>query len=148
MTTLIKICGLTDSVALETAIESGANFAGLTFYGPSPRNIDLDSAAALADRARGRIRIVAVSVDADDGHLAAIADRIKPDFLQLHGSESPDRCVEVAGQTGIGIIKALGVSNSGDLEKADRYKDACAYLLLDAKAPAGARPTRRSGTIV
>ena len=135
MTTLIKICGLTDGEALETAIESGANFAGLTFYGPSPRNIDLDRAAALADQARGRIRLVAVSVNAEDGEIAAIADRVKPDFLQLHGSESPDRCVDVAKRTGIGTIKALGVSDKDDLAKAGLYESVCDYLLLDAKAP-------------
>ncbi len=135
MTTLIKICGLTDREALETVIDSGADFAGLTFYGPSPRNIDLDSAAALADQARGRIRIVAVSVNADDGLLTSIADQIKPDFLQFHGSESPDRCVETTERTGIAIIKALGVSDRDDLAKADLYKSVCAYLLLDAKAP-------------
>lgn len=135
MTTLIKICGLTDSAALETVIESGADMAGLVFFEPSPRNVGLDRAAALADQARGRIRIVALSVNADNALLDTIADRIKPDLLQFHGSESPQRCVEIAERTGIGIIKAIGVSARDDLTRAYAYQDVCAYLMLDAKAP-------------
>lgn len=135
MTTLIKICGLTDSAALETAIEAGADLAGLVFFEPSPRNIELGHAADLADQARGRVRIVALSVNADDALLHAVADRIRPDFLQFHGSESPQRCVEVAERTGIGVIKAIGVSAGEDLARTEEYESVCAYVMLDAKAP-------------
>lgn len=138
MTTLIKICGLTDSTALETAIQAGADLAGLVFFEPSPRNIGLDRAADLADQARGRVRIVALSVNADDSLIESIAERIKPDLMQFHGSERPERCAEITERTGIGVIKAIGVSGGADLAATDAYERACAYVMLDAKPPKNA----------
>ena len=45
---------LDDGVLLvERALEAGADYVGFVFYGPSPRNVDMDNAKVLADTARG-----------------------------------------------------------------------------------------------
>jgi phosphoribosylanthranilate isomerase len=135
MTTEIKICGLKDADALETAIEAGADLAGIVFFARSPRNLDLARAADLAKRARGRIGLVALTVDADDRLIDDIVATVRPDMLQFHGSESPERVADVRDRTGLGIIKAMGVSGADDLAAAEPYAGPCARLLLDAKPP-------------
>lgn len=138
MKTEIKICGLKDPEALETAIAEGADLVGMVFFAKSPRHIEIDVAAALAERARGRVRLVALTVDADDALIDAVADKVRPDMIQFHGSESPDRVREIGERTGLGAIKAIGVSGAAELARADAYAAACDRLLLDAKPPAGA----------
>ncbi|HSM42480.1 MAG TPA: phosphoribosylanthranilate isomerase [Afifellaceae bacterium] len=138
MTTEIKICGLNDPEALETAIAEGADLAGMVFFPKSPRHVEFDAAAALAERARDRIRLVALTVDAGDALIDAVAGRVRPDMIQFHGRESPDRVREVAERTGLGTIKAVGVSGAADLARGDAYAGMCDRLLLDAKPPAGA----------
>ena len=62
----VKICGLSTADTVEAAIAAGASFVGLVFYPKSPRNVSLERAQALADQARGRAKVVALTVDAAD----------------------------------------------------------------------------------
>ena len=135
MMTEIKICGLKDRSALETAIDAGADLAGFVFFANSPRNLDMAQAATLSQIARGRIRLVALTVNADDRLIDDITAIVQPDLLQLHGRESPDDAARLAARTGLGIIKAVGISGPADLEATGDYADVCDYLLLDAKPP-------------
>ena len=91
MTLLVKICGLRTAEALDAALEAGADMVGFVFFAPSPRHLHLDVARALGARVNGRARKVALSVDAGDDDLGAIVDALKPDLLQLHGKETPER---------------------------------------------------------
>ncbi len=135
-----KICGIATSEALDAALAGGARFVGLVFYAKSPRNLSLETAAALAARARGRAEIVAVVVDAPDALLAQIAAAIAPDFLQAHGGESPARIAALRQFAGKGVIKALGVARSEDLAQTRAFEAAADMLLFDAKPPPGGLP--------
>ena len=95
-----KICGINTREALTAALDGGADYVGFVFFGPSPRHLDIAAARSLAERARGNARIVALTVDAGDAVLDEIANEIAPDFLQLHGSESPERVAEVKEKFG------------------------------------------------
>lgn len=142
MPTEVKICGLSDPEGVDTALEAGADFVGFVFFPPSPRNIAIARAVTLAERARGKARIVALTVEADDALLSEIAAELKPDLLQLHGKETPERTAAVRAATGLPIMKALGVSEAADLERTGDYAVAD-RLLLDAKPPKDA--TRPGG---
>ena len=85
MTIDVKICGLKTEAALEAALESGADYVGLVFHAASPRNIDLARARRLAEKARGKAKIVALLVDPDDRRLADVVAAVDPDVIQLHG---------------------------------------------------------------
>jgi len=115
MTLEIKICGLSTAVGLDAAITAGADLAGLVVFPPSPRHVDLAAGRALAARARGRIAIVALTVDADDALLGDIVAEIVPDILQLHGRESPARVAAVRARFGRPVMKALPVATAADL---------------------------------
>ncbi len=131
-----KICGLSTAEAVEAALAGGASHVGFMFFPKSPRNIAPAAAAALADAARGRAQIVAVTVDATDEDLSAILPMLKPDLVQLHGQETPARAAEIADR--VPVIKVLHVSEAADLDAAAAYEPIAAHLMFETKPPAGA----------
>jgi phosphoribosylanthranilate isomerase len=137
MPILVKICGLSTPAAVDAAIDAGADMVGFVFFARSPRQVSVPKAAELARRARGHAAIVALTVDADDAALADIVDSLRPDLLQLHGREGPERLAHLHARFGIKLMKAIGVARRDDLASADAYASAD-RLLLDAKPPADA----------
>jgi phosphoribosylanthranilate isomerase len=135
-----KICGIRDAAALDAAIEGGARFIGLVFFPGSPRRVSLDEAAALAARARGRTEVVALTVDAPDQLLEAVAGLVRPDWLQAHGQESPARVAAMRRFASRGVIKAIGVARAADLTEASAFEPVADMLLFDAKPPPGGLP--------
>lgn len=136
MSVEVKICGLKTPAALEAALAGGADYVGLVFFPPSPRNVTPETATALAAKARGRARIVALTVDPDDALLDAIVAAAAPDLIQLHGDETPERVAEVRARWGRRIIKAVPVETAGDVQEARRYQAVADLVLFDARAPA------------
>lgn len=138
MVTKAKICGITTLEALDAAISGGAEYIGLVFYAKSPRHLDIATAKGLAERARGKAKIVALTVDADDATLREIVDTVAPDILQLHGKETPVRVAAIKEQFGGQVIKAIAVATADDAAQARGYAGIADLILFDAKAPPGA----------
>ena len=135
MSAQVKICGISTVEALDVAIANGADFIGLVFFPKSPRNVSIEQARLLADQARGKTKIVALTVDADDTLLYEIALQIQPDYIQAHGSETPERIAGIKQKTGLPVIKAIKVRERSDIALADAYSDVADIILFDAKAP-------------
>lgn len=135
----IKICGLSTPESVHAALAGGASHVGFIFFAKSPRNVTPGQAADLAEIARGRARIVAVTVDAGDAVLDGIVRTVRPDILQLHGDESPRRVQAVKARYGLPVMKAISIRQSEDLARIDAHRDIADRLLLDAKPPEGAR---------
>ncbi len=135
--TLAKICGLTTPDALDAALAGGAAFVGAVVFPKSPRHIEPLHAATLFERARNRAKIVAVTVDADDALLTEIALILRPDLIQLHGSETRARAERARLLTGAGIIKALPIRTPGDFAGAEAWEPFVDHLMFDAKPPEG-----------
>lgn len=131
----VKICGLRTPEPLEVALESGADLVGFVFFPPSPRNVGFQQAEALGARVKGRAGKVALSVDASDEMLARIVEALRPDMLQLHGRETPDRVVQVRTRFGLPVIKALPIAQRSDLSPIREYANVADRLLFDARAP-------------
>lgn len=140
---IVKICGINDLAAMEAALEAGADMVGLVFFPPSPRNVTPREAEKLAARAKGRAKVVALSVDADDRLIDAIEASIAPDLHQLHGSEPPARVAELRARTKKPVMKAIPVANASDLAPLASYEAVADWILFDAKAPKDA--TRPGG---
>jgi len=143
MSLLVKICGITSAEAADAAAGAGADLAGLNFHSRSPRYLRADQASAIAARLRGKLRLVVVLSNPDDDDLRAAVAAVKPDFVQLHGSETPERVATIRAHTGIRIIKAIGIADASDLAFAARYEECVDMLLFDAKPPTAA--TREGG---
>ena len=140
---LVKICGLSTPEAIDAALGAGADMVGLVFFPPSPRFVSLERAAPLAAHARGRGAVTALTVDMDEAGIAAIVDRVRPDWLQLHGHESPEQVSALKRRFGLPVMKAIGIREASDLAQAEAYRGIADRLLLDAKPPKGA--TRPGG---
>jgi phosphoribosylanthranilate isomerase len=141
MPVLIKICGLTTPVALDAALDAGADLVGFVFFPPSPRHIGFEAARVLGERVQNRARKVAVSVDATDEHLQKYISALKPDFLQLHGKETPERVAVIRSRFGLPVIKALPISERADLSSVHLFGKVADLLMFDARAPrAASRP--------
>lgn len=145
-TVLVKICGLTDPRAVETAVEGGADFVGVVFFAKSPRAVSPERAAELLADVPKRIKRVGLFVDADDRLFNQVLTRVRLDILQLHGKEPPARVEELRATWGLPAMKAIGVSTAPDLENANAYLDVADRLMFDAKPPPGA--TRPGGNAV
>jgi len=76
-------------------------FLRLVFHPKSPRNLSRDQAGALAAFMRGRSRLVALFADAGDEEIGEVVKFVRPDFLQLHGSETPERAGALRARFGI-----------------------------------------------
>ena len=75
--------------------------------------------------------------------LAAIVAALKPDMLQLHGDETPDRVAVVRSRFGLPVMKALPIATRADLSPIREYAKVADRLLFDARAPQDA--TRPGG---
>lgn len=129
----IKICGINDKLSMDAAIESKADYIGLVFYDKSPRNLSLSDAKKLLKNRNQHSKIVALTVNSDDGFIKDIEQNIRPDYFQLHGNETPLRCKEIKVKFEIPIIKGIGIKNKLDLIKANQdYENLCDILLLDS----------------
>jgi len=138
MTTPIKICGLSTLDAVDRAADLGADMAGFIFFKKSPRHVAIETASALAARARARgLKTVAVTVDMDDAGLEEIVSAVKPDWLQLHGGESPERVAELKARFGLPVMKAFAIRAASDLDRIAPYKGVADRFLFDAKPPEG-----------
>jgi len=145
MTVAVKICGLSTAETLATALDAGADYVGFVFFPKSPRNVTVEQAAALVSQARGRAKVVALTVDATDALLQEIAAAVKPDLIQAHGAETPERIAAIKALTGIPVMKALKVGGPEDVEAGRAYAAVADLLLFDAKAPAALKDALPGG---
>src|SRR5262245_8016964 len=134
----VKICGLNSPEAAHAALKAGADFGGLVFFPKSPRHVSLEQAKSLAGLMRGRTQIVTLMVDPTDAAVAEIVAAVSPDFVQLHGNESPARVAAIAAIAKRPVIKALAVAEAADVVRAHGYEEVAEYVLFDAKADASA----------
>jgi len=134
----VKICGITSADAVDAAASAGAAFGGLVFHPNSPRKVELEQARSLADRMRGRLKSVALIVDKDDAGIEALVGLVRPDFLQLHGSEDVARVAAVRARFGLPVIKALSIAEAADLDVVPQFEAGADMLLFDARPPEGA----------
>ncbi len=80
---------------------------------------------------------VAVTVDADDEALDEIVKTVRPDMLQLHGGETPERVRFLKERYNLPVMKAFSIREAGDLEAIAPYRGIADRFLFDAKPPKG-----------
>jgi phosphoribosylanthranilate isomerase len=133
----IKFCGLKTGRDVAAAERARARWTGYVIFEKSPRGVSPSLAGELAHLASSS-ETVAVTVNPDDDLLARIRDAMHPDWIQLHGSETPQRVVQARAYAKRGVIKALPVATDADLEAAMTFDRVADMLLFDAKPPKGA----------
>ncbi len=126
----IKVCGIVHPDDAQVAVDAGADLLGLNFVPGSPRALDARKAAAIADRVRGQVELVAVFRDAGWSEIERVIRRVEVERIQLHGDEAP----EEVEQVDLPVIKAI---RGADPEQAERYPGT--LLLLDHPTEGGGR---------
>ncbi len=156
MTVAVKICGLSTAETVAAAAQAGADFLGFVFHPKSPRFVTPEQARVLMETLEtgdepsptarptahqaSRPASVALVCDPDDALLDTIVEKFGPDWLQLHGEESPERVGAIARHTGLPVIKAVGIAGPQDVAAAHAFEGVADRLLLDAKPQPGPGP--------
>lgn len=134
--TTIKICGLSEEATLRAAIDAGANMVGFVHFAQSPRHVTLERASILKVLLPAAVKSVIVTVDPDDTLMDAITSIVSPDFVQLHGHETPARVADIRRRLPKQkLIKALPVASGDDIAKAHAFAAHVDMLMFDAKPP-------------
>ena len=133
--TKVKICGLRRPEDVAAAADAGASYIGFVFFQKSPRNISVESAAALAVTAPAGVAKVGLVVNANNTDLDRITGNVPLDMLQLHGAEPTARVSEIKERYGLPVMKAVGISDAEDLAALTEYGQVADQILVDAKPP-------------
>lgn len=139
--TRVKICGITNWPDARQACAAGASFLGFNFYPESPRYISPARAGKIVSRLPDGIAAVGVFVNETADTIIETARRLKLDFVQLHGEESPELVARVAQY--VPVIKAIRVRKPFRTSQLERFKSASAFLLdgFDTRARGGTGKT-------
>ena len=120
--TKVKICGLSNIEAVETAVSAGADYIGFVFA-PSKRQVTVEQAIELAKFIPSHIQKVGVFVSPSRAELLEAVDKVGLDFVQVHG-QVVDKLFE---NLPCGSIQAVQVDERGHVPNSQAD-----YLLFDA----------------
>ena len=130
-TTRLKICGITNVVDALNAVHAGADALGLVFYGASPRNVDMKTAAEIADALPPYVSLVGLFVNATIDEIKQVLQHVQLNIIQFHGDETPQYCEQVSSQINLPYYKAIRVKNDTNLLQYESVFKSAKALLLD-----------------
>ena len=136
MLPLVKICGLSTPETVDAAIHGGPTHIGLVHYEPSPRHVDLKTAAELRKRAGPHVKVALLLVNASQQLTGDALGMVRPDIIQFHGSENPEWLAVVKRLAPAEIWKAVGLKDSETLVRMQKYHGIADRILFDAPAAA------------
>ena len=73
----------------------------------SPRHVEVEEARVLAAALAARSRRLPSWSTPTMRSSTGVAERVRPDLLQLHGSETPERVAAIKARTGLPVMKAI-----------------------------------------
>ncbi len=126
----LKICGMRDEANILDVASLDPDYFGFIFYAKSPRFVGDDF--VLPIKLSPDILRVGVFVNETSSIIIEKAKAYQLDYIQLHGSETPEQC-QALGQLGLGIIKVFSVDDDFDFEITKPYKEVVDYFLFDTK---------------
>ena len=124
---LIKVCGMRDAGNITKVESLGVDMIGLIFYPGSSRYVACPP-SYLPEKAKR----VGVFVNETEEVVLALADKFSLNFIQLHGTESPDYCISLRNK-GLNLIKVFSVASPDDLKATEEYEGLCSFFLFDTK---------------
>ncbi len=129
MRTRIKICGITNRVDAEMAIEAGVDALGFNLYAESKRFIHLNSEISWIRSLSPFVTRIAVMVNPSPAEVEEVLLEPAIDQIQFHGNETPE-FLSTYAERGIPFLKAIAASHMGALEDIERFR--ANGILLDA----------------
>lgn len=115
---------------VKAAVDAGADAVGFVFFSKSRRGISPQQGRALREAVPAFVDVVALFVNPDPEYVQEVIEKVAPDLLQFHGTESPTDC-ERYGRRYIRAFRVggPGMETSEDvLTRCRRYDSASAWL--------------------
>ena len=123
----VKICGITNLEDALLATALGADALGFIFFAKSPRKVAPETAREIIAQLPPFVASVGVFVDEKAAVVRDLAARVRLDWVQLHGQESPGYCRNLGRK----VIKGFRIQDEDSLRQLADYQDAVQALLLD-----------------
>jgi phosphoribosylanthranilate isomerase len=123
----IKICGITNLADALLAAELGADALGFIFYPKSPRKVAPETAREIIAQLPPFVASVGVFVDEAAAVVEDLAAKVRLDWVQLHGQESPEYCRSLGRK----VIKVFRIKDENSLRLLADYQGAAQAMLLD-----------------
>ncbi|MCB0654327.1 MAG: phosphoribosylanthranilate isomerase [Saprospiraceae bacterium] len=139
----IKVCGLKEPENIKGVLKFAPDMVGFILYRKSPRMVEEKKLSKWMDQNEalfGEIKRVGVFVDAKIDYVLNAVHDFKLDFVQLHGTESPEYCREIQDYWNFSsirraeFIKAFQVEEAFDFSDTRAYEGLCTYFLFDTKS--------------
>ena len=148
----VKICGISSLADYQICRSAGAQWVGMVYYPGSPRHLDSAALARLADRidqlddddsdgdSGGGPQRVLLSVDQSEASLRQLIAAARPDYLQLHGTETVAFASAMKAAFNLPIIKMIPIATAADLANCAAWDGIADWLIFDAKTDPGTQP--------
>ena len=150
----VKICGISSLADYQICRSAGARWVGMVYYPGSPRHLDSAALAGLADQidqlddgdsdgdsgGGGVPQRVLLSVDQSEASLRQLIAAARPDYLQLHGTETVAFASAMKAEFNLPIIKMIPIATAADLANCAAWDGIADWLIFDAKTDPGTQP--------
>ncbi len=134
--TRIKFCGMTSVADALAATELGVDAIGLIFVPESPRALDVERAARIADAMPPLVTRVGLFRNASVTRVREALAHVAIDVLQFHGDETPEFCAQFERSW----MKAVPMGALADADAVDAYLEsyaAASGFIFDSHGGAG-----------
>jgi phosphoribosylanthranilate isomerase len=144
----VKICGISSLADYQICRSAGARWVGMVYYPGSPRHLNNAALARLADQidqlddsdSDGGPQRVLLSVEQSEASLRQLIAAARPDYLQLHGTETVDFVSAMKAEFNLPIIKMIPIATAADLANCAAWDSIADWLIFDAKTDPGTQP--------
>lgn len=148
----VKICGISSLADYQICRSAGARWVGMVYYPGSPRHLDSAALAGLADQidqldnddsdgdSGGGPQRVLLSVDESEASLRQLIAAARPDYLQLHGTETVAFASAMKAEFNLPIIKMIPIATEADMANCAAWDSIADWLIFDAKTDPGTQP--------
>ena len=126
----LKVCGMRETDNIEALIGLQPDFIGFIFHEISPRYCDKIPEVSIPET----MKKTGVFVSKPMEFIRMKKENFGLDYIQLHGTESPEFCKTVS-ETMAPVIKAFNIREEFDFGKLKAYEPFCDFFLFDASGP-------------
>jgi phosphoribosylanthranilate isomerase len=125
----VKVCGMRQAGNILEVSALRPDFMGFIFYRESPRYVGDDFEMPIMPEG---VKRVGVFVNESTEEILRKVYRFGLDFVQLHGTETPEQCMTLK-ERGVGVIKVFSIGETMDFAVTEKYVNAVDYFLFDTK---------------
>ncbi len=125
----VKVCGMKEPDNIKEILTISPDYIGFIFYEKSKRFVN-EKTLSFIKKTKIDCKKVGVFVNEKMDVLKSIVEKYSLDFVQLHGTESPQYVSEI-NQSDISVIKAFNIDELFQWDSLYAYANDTKYFLFD-----------------